>query len=81
MALQIGRDDLVLEESLSLMKRLAVKGRLPSEAAVDVALHLLETQPASEAGRRVNDAALAALVEIAEAARGSQDRIANPRHA
>lgn len=81
-ALKMGRDDLGLEESLSLMRRLAVKGKLPSEAAVDVALHLLETQPTSEAGRRLNDAALAALVEIAEtAARGSQDRIANPRHA
>jgi hypothetical protein len=49
------------------MRRLATKGKLEPEAAVRVALQLLETQPASESGRRVSDAALAALTDIAEA--------------
>lgn len=60
--------DLGLAENLSLMRRLAVKGRLDSKAAVSIALHLLQTQPESEAGRRVNDAAIAAMADIAEAA-------------
>lgn len=67
-ALKMDRQELGLAENLSLMRRLATEGQLKPEAAVRVALQLLETQPASEAGRRMSDAALAALTDIAEAA-------------
>ncbi len=67
--LKMGRHELGLAEHLSLMRRLAVKSELDDpKAAVDIALHLLQTQPESEAGRRVSDAAVEALVDIAEAA-------------
>lgn len=67
-ALKMGEHDLGLNESLAFAKRLAVKGKLPPEAAARVALHLLETQPTSEAGQRVHDAVLEGLLDIAKAA-------------
>lgn len=88
-ALKMSEHDLGLNENLSLMKRFATKGKLPPEAAVGVALRLLETQPDSEAGRHVQDAVLEALVEIAKAAsatwtgvatKGSQKGAARDHH-
>ncbi len=67
-ALKMDRQELGLAETLSWMRSLAVKGELEPKATADIALHLLQTQPESEAGRRVNDVAITALADIAEAA-------------
>jgi transcriptional regulator with XRE-family HTH domain len=67
-ALKVDRGELALAEGLAQMAKLAVKGQLRPEVPAGVALRLIESDPPSEAARRLGDAALEALVEIAETA-------------
>jgi transcriptional regulator with XRE-family HTH domain len=72
-ALKVGSQDLGLAETMTLMGRLAAKGKLPPEAAADFAAYLMTTQPDSEAARRVDAAVLGALVDITETASEARD--------
>lgn len=67
-ALKTDRHDLTVAENLSLLARLAVRGKLSREVAAGVAMHLIENEHDSEAGRCLANAALEELVTIVEAA-------------
>lgn len=67
-ALKTDRPDLTVAENLSLMGRLAVRGKLSRKVAAGVAVHLIDNEHDSEAGHRLTNAALEELVKITEAA-------------
>ena len=71
-ALNVGRQDLGLAETMTTMGRLAAKGDLPPEAAADLAARLMLIQPDSEAARRLDVAVMGTLVDIAETARAAR---------